>query len=217
VVSDGGSTDDTVAIAARRGVRVVHSATGRGRQLNRGAQAATGRILWFIHADAQPPASGAELICEALARRDVVGGAFWRRTLSEPGHRYTLGRALFVADARSYMTRYPYGDQGIFVTRDAFEAVGGYPDYPILEDVALVRALWNIGRLKIVHAHIEVSGRRLEANPWFYTAVMGVFPVLFRLGVSPHTLARWYPHERTASRPGSPRPREPERPSSPSP
>lgn len=195
VVSDGGSRDDTVAVARRHGATVVEGPPGRGPQLDRGARATQGEVLWFLHADTWPPPDAVARIREALADPAVMGGAFVRHTVSDRRHG-GLGVLLRVFDLSSAVGRSAYGDQGIFVRRTAWEAVGGFGDAPILEDHAFTRRLARRGRWVRVWRPIRVSGRRFEARPLYYIAVMSTFPALHRAGVSAHTLARWYRHER---------------------
>jgi rSAM/selenodomain-associated transferase 2 len=192
VVVDGGSRDDTVAIARRvPGVRVLTASRGRGVQLNAGARAARGDVLLFLHADAALPPDAALLVGRALGEPGVVAGAFRLHTVAESGPRW-LGPLLRLADLRSRVTRLPYGDQAMFVRRDAFERVGGFPDQPLMEDVELARRLWRVGRIRTVPGVVRVSGRRFVANPVRAVLAMRVFPLLYRLGVSPARLARLY-------------------------
>lgn len=192
VVVDGGSRDETVAIARRvPGVRVLTASRGRGVQLNAGARAARGDVLLFLHADAALPPDAALLVGRALGEPGVVAGAFRLHTVVESGPRW-LGPLLRLADLRSRVTRLPYGDQAMFVRRDAFERVGGFPDQPLMEDVELARRLWRVGRIRTVPGVVRVSGRRFVANPVRAVVAMRVFPLLYRLGASPARLARLY-------------------------
>ncbi|MCB9664274.1 MAG: TIGR04283 family arsenosugar biosynthesis glycosyltransferase [Alphaproteobacteria bacterium] len=192
IVVDGGSRDGTAGIAAAAGARVVRTGTaGRGPQLARGAAEARGEVVWFLHADARPPLDAVARIREALAGDDVVGGAFLLHTVPGGGP-WSLGPLLRVADLRSRWTGLPYGDQGIFCRREALDAVGGVPAQPLFEDLELSRRLRARGRLARVPQEIEVSGRRFEARPLASFVAMHALPVLYRLGVPPARLARWY-------------------------
>lgn len=192
IVVDGGSRDDTVAVARSfAGVRVLEAPRGRSTQMNHGAALAGGDVLLFLHADVSLPADAARWICDALADEQVVAGAF--RTWTVPdGGKSRLGPLLHFADLRSRYSSLPYGDQALFVRAEIFHAVGGFPEVPILEDLELARRLRRRGRIRTVPASVTVSGRRFEARPLFYAVVMNVFPVLYRLGVSPARLARIY-------------------------
>ena len=196
IVVDGGSTDGSAsALAAFPKVRVLPSERGRARQMNTGAQAATGRVLLFLHADVQLPKDAATWIARALASADVVGGAFRTWTISDSGG-WWPGPLLHLADLRSRYSSLPYGDQAIFVRADAFRAIGGFPDQPLMEDLELGRRLRSVGRLITGPARVQVSGRRFEARPFCYTLLVNVFPLLYRLGVSPQRLAQLYGNPR---------------------
>jgi rSAM/selenodomain-associated transferase 2 len=192
VVADGGSRDGTPDLArAAAGVRVVSAPRGRGQQLNAGARVAHGDVLLFLHADTQLPDDARDWIEQVLAEPTVVAGAFRVRTVADDGANW-LGPLLRIADIRSHLTRLPYGDQALFVRRAAFERVGGFPDEPLMEDVALVRRLRRIGRVVTVPAYVTASGRRFLKHPIAATLAMWTFPALHRLGVPPRVLARLY-------------------------
>ena len=195
IVVDGGSTDRTVAIAREAGARIVTAPRGRGPQLNAGAAAATGDVLLFLHADTTLPADAAVHVGRALARPEVVAGAFCTWTVAEEPRPW-FAPLLHLADIRSRFTRYPYGDQAMFVRTSAFHAAGGFPDVPLMEDLELSHRLWKHGRIRTCAASVRVSGRRFVARPIVYTALVNIFPLLYRAGVSPHTLARIYEHVR---------------------
>lgn len=191
IVVDGGSTDRTVEIGRSAGARIVTAPRGRGPQLNAGAAAATGDVLLFLHADTTLPNDAAHHVEHALSRPDVVAGAFRTWTIAEQPRPW-FAPLLHLADIRSRLTRYPYGDQAMFVRASAFRAVGGFPDLPLMEDLELSRRLSTQGRIHICAASVRVSGRRFVARPIVYTTLVNMFPLLYRAGVSPHTLARFY-------------------------
>lgn len=191
IVVDGGSTDRTVALARSAGAQVVIAPRGRGPQLNAGAAAATGATLLFLHADTTLPRDAAVHVARALARPDVVAGAFRTWTIADEPRPW-FAPLLHLADLRSRLTRYPYGDQAMFVRASTFHAAGGFPDVPLMEDLELSRRLWKHGRIDTCAASVRVSGRRFVARPIVYAALVTVFPFLYRVGVSPHTLARFY-------------------------
>jgi rSAM/selenodomain-associated transferase 2 len=194
VVVDGGSTDGTPERAAAvtgLTARVLRAARGRGRQLNAGAAAATADVLLFLHADVELPDDAPTRIAEALRDPDVVAGAFRTRHATE-GRRSAVGPLLFIADVRSRVSGLPYGDQALFVRAEAFREAGGFPDEPLMEDIELSRRLRRIGRIRVVPSCVRVSGRRILAAPVRTTLAMNLFPLLFRLGVRPSTLARLY-------------------------
>ncbi len=192
LVVDGGSADSTVAIADTfSGVRLLSAARGRARQMNAGAAAAVGDVFLFLHADVSLPRDAAAWIVRTLADPRVVAGAF--RTWTVPdGAPSRLGPLLRLADIRSRVARFPYGDQAIFVRRDAFARVGGFPDQPLMEDLELSRRLRRLGRIATVPAVVRVSGRRFVARPIRFTLIARTFPTLYRLGVPPRVLARFW-------------------------
>lgn len=191
IVSDGGSTDDTTKLAAAAGARVVTGARGRGQQLNLGASAASGEILWFLHADVLPPITALSRICEVMANPQHQVGAFLIHTKGEgiPPWKSALLR---MADLRSRYTHRPYGDQGIFIRAALFEECGGFPSIPLMEDFAFTHALAGQHEFQIIREEIEVSGRRFLAQPVRSFVLMNAFPILFRAGARPETLAKIY-------------------------
>ncbi len=190
VVADGGSHDDTVAMARAHGAEVVVSAPGRGVQLNAGAAAAGGDVILFLHADTVLPEGALGAVRSALAAPQVVGGGF---ALSiDSGDRF-LQMVARTATWRSRRYRMFYGDQAIFVRREAFAAVGGFDAVPIMEDVALVRALRKRGELALIEMPVLTSARRWQReNPLYATLRNWALILLYSMGVSPHALARWY-------------------------
>ena len=191
IVIDGGSVDRTPQLAVAARCRVMTAPRGRGTQMNAGAVAASGDILLFLHADVTLPADAPSLIRTALADPGVVAGAFRTRTIAEGRHTWAT-RWLGLADLRSRYTRLPYGDQALFVRRDAFQRVGGFPAQPLFEDVEISRRLRSVGRVRTLRARVSVSGRRFLARPLYFAILMNVLPILYRLGVSPQTLQRAY-------------------------
>jgi rSAM/selenodomain-associated transferase 2 len=196
VVADGGSRDCTrELVLADTSCRLVVTERGRALQMNAGAQATTGDVLLFLHADVRLPADAAGLIAEALSDRRVVAGAFRTHTVAHgPQGRGTLW--LRIADLRSRYSRLPYGDQAIFVRRTTFEQIGGFPPQPLFEDVEIIRRLRRLGRIRTVRGNVQVSGRRFLARPIYYAFIMNVLPLLYRAGVPPSVLERAYPHVR---------------------
>ncbi len=197
IVVDGGSADGTVEIARRfPDVRVIAAPRGRASQMNAGARAASGEVLLFLHADVSLPPDAAGWVKRALADPEVVAGAFRTWTVADGAERSWLSPLLHLADLRSRYARLPYGDQAIFVRREAFFRAGGFPEQPPMEDLERGRRLRRLGRIVTVPAVARVSGRRFLARPIFATAMVNVFPLLYRLGVAPGALARVYGNPR---------------------
>jgi rSAM/selenodomain-associated transferase 2 len=196
-VCDGGSSDATPQLVAAHPSRVTLLTAGPGRaaQMNVGAaRALTDGASWllFLHADTLLPPDAATWIQRTLADPEVVAGAFRTRTVADAPGPPWWAPLLRLADLRSRYSGLPYGDQAIFVKSAAFSAVGGYPDQPLMEDLELGRRLRRIGRIRTARGSVQVSGRRFVARPVFYTVLVNVYPVLYRAGVSPHTLHRFY-------------------------
>lgn len=190
IVVDGQSRDRTVDTARRLGARVVVGERGRGIQMNSGAAASTGEVLLFLHADCVLGPRAADSIIEVLRDPDVVGGAFRLRI----DHQRRIYRVVaFGSNLRARFLGLPYGDQAIFVRRRAFEAVGGYPDIPLMEDVALVRKLRRQGRLVRVDETVTTGTRHWNhLGPIRTTLLNWMTVALFFAGVPPSRLAPVY-------------------------
>ena len=188
-VSDGGSRDATRAVAGRFPVTWVAGPAGRGLQLNRGARAARGDVLLFVHADTRLPAGAGGLIGSAVAK-GAVGGGFEVRFDSD---RRLMALGSRLASLRTRWTRVPLGDQGQFVRREIFERLGGYRDWPILEDLDFMRRLRREGEVAVLDAAVLTSDRRFAQRGVVRTlATNYTIWTLFALGVHPRRLARLY-------------------------
>lgn len=193
VVVDGGSDDGTPERARAADVCL---ATDRGRaiQQNAGAAGSSGDVLLFLHADCRLPAAALEAVRAALSDPRVVAGCF-RQRIDADGFRYRLmerGNAL-----RVKLLRWAYGDQGIFVRRDAFEAVGGFPDLKLMEDLFLMKRLKRRGRIVLLDAELQVSARRWQKQGLARQTLRNwALTLLAHCGVSPDRLARFYPQVR---------------------
>lgn len=191
VVVDGGSGDDTAAVVARLpGPRLLESARGRAVQMNHGARAAGGDTLLFLHADSRLPDGAARAIEQALAEPGVVGGRFDVRFDNErPLYRIIA----WFMNTRSRASGICTGDQAIFVRRADFEAVGGYPDIPLMEDIELSRRLKRRGRLRALRLRVTTSARKWEREgPLRTMGLMWALRFLHFCGVAPARLHRWY-------------------------
>jgi uncharacterized protein len=189
VVSDGGSSDETLEIARGLGARTVSGAPGRGGQLNRGAAAASADVLLFLHADTILPPAGAQAIRAAVAAGAVGGACCLRFDVDRPLLR--LGAGLINLRSR---LRFPaLGDQAQFVRRDVFLRMHGFRDWPILEDLDFARRLRKEGRTVLVPEKVTTAARRfVEQGVVRTVATNWLIWALFALGISPQRLARLY-------------------------
>jgi rSAM/selenodomain-associated transferase 2 len=192
VVVDGGSTDETVALARACGLRVIEAARGRGPQMNAGAAVTQGETLLFLHADTCLPEKAWWLIEAALQAPDVCGGNFSLRFAGETGGAKLLTRIYPLLRFLGLV----YGDSAIFVRRSVFEALGGYRAIPLFEDCDLYQRLRRKGRFVRLAAYATTSARRFEGQ--FLRTFVGwtVLQMLYWLGVAPQWLARLYRNAR---------------------
>ncbi|MCC6611015.1 MAG: TIGR04283 family arsenosugar biosynthesis glycosyltransferase [Burkholderiales bacterium] len=190
IVVDGGSDDGTRELAAPLADRVLVTRGGRARQMNAGAALARGDVLWFLHADSVPGADAGETILAALA----ASGRDWGRFDVRLSGRHPLLRIVeTMMNLRSRLTGIATGDQGMFVRRACFQAAGGFPDIPLMEDVALSRRLKRGGRPVCVRNRLETSSRRWEARGVLRTILlMWRLRLAFFFGADPHRLADRY-------------------------
>jgi rSAM/selenodomain-associated transferase 2 len=193
IVVDGGSTDDTAGVAARHGARVLRARRGRGAQLAAGARAGSAPVLCFLHADVRLRADARRELAE-LARARPAGAFAFRFRIDARGWRYRLIE--FGARQRMRLFGLPYGDQGLVVSRTDYELAGGYPDVPLMEDVALVDALRGITTVRSLRSELPISARRWnQEGPFTRTLRNWRIMVAYRSGASPHRLAsRYRPH-----------------------
>ena len=189
LVVDGGSSDSSAEVAGAFAT-VLSAPRGRALQMNAGARAARGDTFLFLHADVFLPPDALSEIAKTISRPGIVAGAFRTRTVAPEPSRYAF--LLPIADIRSHYTGLPYGDQALFLRRDTFVALGGFPELSLMEDLELARRLRRRGRIETVKSNVTVSGRRFIARPFFYFAVMNIYPILYRLGVPTRILAHWY-------------------------
>jgi rSAM/selenodomain-associated transferase 2 len=189
IVSDGGSRDGTAEEARRLGARIVEGPPGRGGQLNRGAAAASSDILLFLHADTTLPPDGAAKVREAVAGGAPGGAFFLRFDADRPMQR--LGARL--VNWRTRRFRVPLGDQAHFATRETFERLGGYRDWPILEDLDFALRLRRLPGMAVIESPVITGARRfVEQGTVRTVAINWLIWGLFLCGVSPHRLARLY-------------------------
>ena len=188
---DGGSTDATAAVAARSPrVRLLASPRGRASQMNAGARAALGDVLLFLHADTLLPDGALAAVEAAVGDPGIVAGRF--------DVRFDNSRLLFrmiswFMNQRSRWSGISTGDQAIFVCRKPFDALGGYPDIPLMEDVELCRRLKRRGQMAALRLCVTTSARKWEREGAVRTILlMWALRLLYVLGVPPARLHRWY-------------------------
>ncbi len=189
VVVDGGSCDNTIAIALARGVRVIRGERGRGVQMDTGARASSGEVLWFLHADTVPCGDAVAQILAALEDPRVVAGNFSLRFDGTSFGARFLNRLY----PRLAWIGLRYGDSGVFVRRDVYEQAGGFAAYPIFEDLDLLRRVGRLGRFATLPGPLVTSSRRFEHRnfAWIFGRWC-LMQVLYWLGVSPCRMGRFY-------------------------
>lgn len=193
VVADGGSGDGTPDLAAPLVDRVVTAPAGRARQMNQGARSAKGDVLLFLHADTTLPDNADRLIDEALK-----GGRQWGRfDVRIDGRSRWLPLVAAMMNWRSWLSGIATGDQAIFVRREAFEAVGGFPDIPLMEDIAVSGALKRFCRPARIRERVTTSGRRWDENGLAETILlMWRLRLAYYFGADPGRLAARYGYGR---------------------
>jgi rSAM/selenodomain-associated transferase 2 len=190
IIVDGGSTDRTREICESCGLKAIPSPRRRSRQMNEGARRATGDVLLFLHGDTRLPATAFADVEAGLADPRYVGGRF---DVELDGAHWMFRVIGAMINLRSRISKVATGDQAIFVRREIFEKLGGYPEIPLMEDVALSRALKRIGKVACLRSRAVTSARRWESGGVWRTVVkMWMLKLLYFLGISPWRLKRYY-------------------------
>ena len=169
ILADGGSEDDTVAIAEAAGFTVVKAPRGRARQMNAGAALATGQVLLVLHADTRLPNEAHACIERALANGEHVWGRFDVRIAGRAFMLRVIGRLM---NLRSRLSGIATGDQAMFVTRACFETLGRFPDQPLMEDIELSKRLRALSRPACIRHRVTTSGRRWETRGVWRTVLL---------------------------------------------
>ncbi len=197
IVADGGSADDTVALARAAGADVVHAAPGRGTQLAAGARAASEDVLVFLHADTVPAPGSLAAVRRALADPRVAAAGM-RQRIEAAGLFYRLVER--AADARVRRLGVVYGDSGLATRRATYEAAGGFAELPLFEDVDLSRRLRRRGRIVLADgAELWVSPRRWQREGALRRTLRNWHLTLrYAAGADPARLARAYATENDA-------------------
>lgn len=190
IVVDGGSEDKTVELAWEMGVKVIICPGGRARQMNAGAEAATGDMLLFLHADTQLPYRYPAIVEQVLRTPQTIAGAF---ELKIDGEERSLRLVERMVNWRSRFLSLPYGDQAIFLKVSVFQEMGGFPDLPIMEDFELISRLKRRGKIAIAHPPVLTSARRWQRlGVWRTTLINQLIILGYFLGVPPIQLRRLY-------------------------
>jgi rSAM/selenodomain-associated transferase 2 len=189
IVVDGGSRDGTTKLAKPLADNVIGAPRGRGAQMNAGAAVARGDVLLFLHSDTRLPPKAETLVLDALKQSGVVWGRFDIRI---EGH-LLLTIVGLAMNLRSRLSGIATGDQAMFVTRAAFQSVGGFPDIALMEDVALSRSLKKLSSPLCLRARVVTSGRRWQQHGLLRTILlMWRLRLAYFLGATPAALARRY-------------------------
>lgn len=191
IVVDGSPSKSTLSLIKDSDILKLHSSPGRALQMNNGANAASGDILIFLHADTIIPEKSGDLVRQALEIPTATAGAF---KLSFNDTSWTMQIIAFIANLRTRLERVPYGDQGLFIKRATFQKLGGFPIIPIMEDVEFFR---NLKKQKleilILDENIITSARRYKVSGPLKCATRNCMLRLLHLcGVSPNSLTKMY-------------------------
>ena len=190
VVADGGSTDATASLARAAGAQVLRAPLGRALQMNAGAHQATGDLLLFLHADTRLPRNADRLVRQALTAGRLVWGRFDVRIDGQP--RLLRVIAAFM-NLRSRWTGIATGDQAMFMSRAAFDAVGGFVDQPLMEDIEMSVRLRKLSRPACLRERVVTSGRRWETRGvWRTVLLMWRLRLAYWRGAAPERLAERY-------------------------
>lgn len=192
IIVDSEANRSSLRAISQEGIIKLSGPKGRGAQMNHGAAGATGNILLFLHADTRLPDNAITAILTATAPKNIVGGAF-NLSIDAKGFPFRVIEAS--VRIRTRLTQIPYGDQAIFIKRSSFHEVGGYPDIPIMEDVALIRKIKKRRqKISIIPAPVKTSARRWKREGLLYCTFRNwVLLLLYYAGTSPIKLSRYYP------------------------
>lgn len=187
IVADGGSSDDTVAIARKCGATtIISDRKGRAVQMNKGASAASGEILYFLHADTIPPAAFTTHIIDAHGK-GAIGGCF--RLAFDYEHWFLKANCWFT---RFNINAVRFGDQSLFVTKDVFQKAGGFrEDLLMMEDQEIISRIKNHGKFKVMDGTVVTSARKyLDNGVYRMQAIFFRIWLLYYLGYSQQALLR---------------------------
>jgi len=190
IVVDGGSGDRSREICQQFAVKLFTAERGRARQMNYGAARARGDVLLFLHADTRLPLSALDDITVALSDARKVAGRF---DVELAGAHWMLKIVGALINCRSRATKIGSGDQALFVRREIFQRLGGYPEIPLMEDIAFCRSVKRLGGIACLRSRVITSARRWERDGvWRTIFKMWSLKVCYLAGVSPMRLKRFY-------------------------
>ena len=191
IVVDGDAAGGTIAWIVDDEVITMITPRGRAMQMNAGAARACGEILLFLHADTLLPPNALPKIVEAISDSRFVGGAF---DLGIQNRRWIFWLTAKCASLKHRLTRVPYGDQAIFMRRDYFETIGGYPEIPLMEDVELMKRVKRQGGcITILREAVATSSRKWEKDGVAYTIIRNwMIQALYLFGVPAEKLVKYY-------------------------
>jgi len=189
LVADGGSEDATAEIVERLGVRVLRTRPGRGRQMNAAAAQARGEALLFLHADTRLPIDFQKHVWTIMAS-GAIAGAF---PLQIHGKGISFRAVEWGANVRSRLRQMPYGDQGLFLKAETFYRLGGFRNWPLMEDYEFCKRLRRNGKIQLASVPVTTSARRWQERGVIRTTLLNQCCITAYLaGASPNRLARWY-------------------------
>ena len=190
IISDGGSYDDTLKIAAKFTQHLIKGPAGRAIQMNAGAQIATGDLLLFLHADSHIKLASYKKMLYTMKKLEVIGGAFSLLIVSD---RRALQIINQLANLRSKYLGRAYGDQAFFVKKNVFQKMKGFTEFPICEDLDFYKRLKILGPVALLKEEVLTSPRRwINEGIWFTTIRNIIIATLFELGFPPRILTKWY-------------------------
>lgn len=191
---DGGSTDATVTLIRNADFKVLLSCPGRAKQMNAGAALTSGPLLLFLHADTELPEGAVDSVHQALRSPAQSGLHHWGRfDVRIVGQHWMLRVIAYMMNLRSRWSGIATGDQAMFVTRAAFEAVDGFPDQPLMEDIELSKRLLRLSRPACIRSRVNTSGRRWDTHGvWRTLFLMWRLRFAYWRGVPANQLARAY-------------------------
>lgn len=189
IIVDGGSSDNTLTIAYEITDTVIISKKGRALQMNSGASIASGEVLLFLHADTFLPENVAEIISDAF-----IGESFWGRfDVRLSNNKYVYRLIEYMMNIRSSLTSIVTGDQAIFIEKNLFDQIGGFPEIALMEDVEISRRLKKIAKPIRLRNKVVTSSRRWERDGVFATVfLMWKLRLYYFFGVSPDRLRQMY-------------------------